>query len=108
MACTAPAASLAETMSEILSSDEPCEMAMTLTLDAPSAAKTLPAMPGVPFMRSPTTATMAMESSAEMSSMWPRSKSNSSEERKALTTRAASDELTTKQMLFSDDACEII
>ena len=46
--------------------------------------------------------------SAAMSSMWPRISSNSSAERSALTTRGASAALSTKQMLFSDEACEII
>src|SRR5215510_1843005 len=108
MARTASAASCAATISEMLRSDEPCEMAITLTPDSPSAAKTLPAIPGVPCIRSPTTATTAIESYADTSSMWLSIKSNSSVERSDFTTRETSDELITKQMLFSDEACEII
>ena len=43
---------------EMFRSDAPCAMALTFTLWRPSEAKIFPDTPGVPFMPSPTTATM--------------------------------------------------
>src|SRR6267154_2836119 len=53
---------------EMLLSAEPWAMAMRFTFSRPSALKVRPAMPGVPRMFSPTTATMAILESTVMCS----------------------------------------
>src|SRR5919201_1515272 len=49
------------TTQEMLSSEEPCAMAMTLTPTQPRAPKRRPATPGVPRMPPPTAVTMATQ-----------------------------------------------
>src|SRR5205823_11770005 len=53
---------------EMLDSEEPWAMAITFTLSRPSALKVRPAIPGVPRMFSPTTATIAIFESTVMCS----------------------------------------
>ena len=55
----ASAASASSTTKEMLSSDEPCAIAITLIREAESAVKTRAATPGVPAIPRPTTAITA-------------------------------------------------
>ena len=59
------------TANEMLRSDEPCAMATTLMCAAASAENTRAAMPGVPAMPSPTTASTAMPGCALTLSIRP-------------------------------------
>ena len=69
--CASPACR-ASTTTEMLSSELPCAMATTLILAAASAEKTPAAMPGVPCMPRPTTATVAMPVLTSTPSISPR------------------------------------
>ena len=108
--CTVASArrSSAEAMaSEMLSSEEPCAMARTLTPAAPNELKMRPEMPGRRHMSTPTMARIETSSSTTRSSTSPaaRSRANS-----ALTTsRAAAARCgsTAMQMECSLEACEM-
>ena len=91
---------------EMLRSDAPWAIALMLMLLRPSAPNTSPATPGRPFIPSPTTARIICPgfSSIAVRRLW-NSKRNSSWI--ACTAAAASAVCTAKQIVCSDDACEI-
>ena len=64
------------TTNEMLRSDEPCAIAITLSPLRASAVNTRAAMPGVPAMPSPTTAITATPGRAATPSMRPRASSS--------------------------------
>src|SRR5215831_2315789 len=91
---------------EMLRSEAPCAIALTLMLLRPSESNTLPDTPGRPFIPSPTTARIAC------SGLWTTNISRSSDSclnsrSMAKMPRFASAARTAKQMVCSDDACEI-
>ena len=90
----------------MLRSDAPCAIALMLMFCRPSESNTFPATPGRPFIPSPTTARIAWSSftSTCIDCAW---NSNWNSCRIASTARAASALRTLKQIVCSDDACEI-
>ena len=91
---------------EMFRSDDPWAIAVTLMLFRPSAWKTFPETPGVPFIPSPTMATMVWlgASSSDVKRLWSSNLNSSATARRAAGT---SDLLMAKQMVCSEEACEI-
>ena len=92
---------------EMLRSEAPCAIALMLMFWRPSESNTLPATPGRPFIPSPTTARIAwsrrdvdLQSAVRWNSNW-----NSCWI--ASTAAAASALRTPRQIVCSDDACEM-
>ena len=97
---------LRSTTNEIFVSDAPCAQAMTLIPLRPNVPKSLPAMPGVCFMFSPTMATVATLSTAVIGFISPICISLANSSLSTLQARAASSLRTPMDVLFSDDACD--
>ena len=91
---------------EILVSEAPCAQAITEMPLRPSVPNNFPAMPGVCFIFSPTTAMVANSLSACMGNMAPSSISASNSLLSTLTALWASSSRTPIEVLFSDDACD--
>ena len=96
----------ASTTNDILVSDAPCAHAITLIPLLPRVPKSLPAMPGVCFMFSPTMAMVASPLSACMGYMAPVSISLANSWFSTRTASLASSSLTPMDVEFSDDACD--
>src|SRR5439155_17723476 len=101
IARTAASRCASSTTSEMLSSLDPCAMATTLIFMRPRALKTRAATPGVPFIPSPTAATIATGCSAytRPTSCRPSSAANARSRSRMI--RAVCSAPTTKQMLCS-------
>ena len=89
-------------------SDEPCAIATTLILPAASAENTRAAMPGVPAIPSPTTATTAMPVRALTLSIRPLASSWRNAFLTLITPRSASASGSVKPIELSDDAWKIV
>jgi hypothetical protein len=96
------------TTNEMLRSDEPCAMAITLTSAAASARNTRAAMPGVPAMPSPTTAITAAGPADVTSSTRPAASSSRNARRSAATACGASGAGSVKPMELSDEAWKMV
>src|SRR5277367_1447796 len=108
--CTASSArfmSWLDATNEILVSEEPWAMAIIFIFSRPSTLKVRPAMPTVPRIFSPTTATMAMLGSRVICSTFWCIRSWANCWRSASTVRLASEEKTMKQISFCEEDCEI-
>ena len=81
-------------------------MAMMLIPSRPSAENVRPAIPGIPCMFSPTTATTAMRELEETCSTVCSAISGAKASRRASTVRFSSEEEITKQMSFCEEDCE--
>ena len=97
---------LASTTNEMLVSEAPCAQAITLMPLRPSVPNSLPAMPGVCFMFSPTMAMVASPLSACMGNMAPVTISFENSMFSTSTARSASSSRTPIDVEFSDDACD--
>ena len=91
---------------EMLVSDAPWAQAMTLIPLRPRVRKSLPAMPGVCFIFSPTIATVARSCSAVIEDISPISSSFLNSFESTSTARSASAFLTPMVEEFSDEACD--
>ena len=92
----------------MLRSDDPCAIATTLIFAVASAEKTRAAMPGVPAMPSPTTASTAMPGLAVTLSIRPLAISPLNIWRMLLTARSASVSGRVNPIELSDDAWKIV
>ena len=99
---------LLSTTNEMLVSEAPCAQAITLIPLRPSVPNSLPAMPGVCFMFSPTTAMVASPLSANMGNMAPISISLANSSFSTRTAASASTSRTPIEVEFSDEACDTI
>ena len=97
---------LLSTTNEMLVSLAPCAQAMTLMPLRPSVPNSLPAMPGVCFMFSPTMATVARFFSAKMGEISPISISLANSVVNTSQARSASALRTPIDVEFSDEACD--
>ena len=97
---------LESTTKEILVSEAPCAQAITLIPLRPSVPKSLPAIPGVCFIFSPTIATVARFLSARIGEISPISISFANSSFSTSQARSASALRTPIEVLFSDEACE--
>ena len=100
----ASAASRASTTTEMLSSEEPWAIATTLIPAAARAEKTPAAIPGVPCIPRPTTATVAMPGLASTPSISPRAISSRNSRVRLSRASSATGSGTLKQIECSDDA----
>ncbi len=107
MALRALASSFESTTAEMLSSLEPWAIAEMLTPLRPREWNTRPEMPGVFFMRSPTTAMMALSSSMMGGPMRPSASSAANSSPMAATTASLSPGETAKQIDLSLEAWEM-
>ncbi|MDL1885946.1 ABC transporter substrate-binding protein [Anaerolineae bacterium CFX8] len=107
-AITARSRSSCGTTNEMLHSDDPCAMAMTLMPRSPITENTRPATPGVPRIPAPTAVIITTFSSTSTRSMSRRASSAASSASIASRTFRAVLSVTRKQKLCSDDDCEII
>ena len=94
------------TTNEMFVSEAPCAQAMTLMPLRPSVPNSLPAMPGVCFMFSPTMAMVARPLSTCMGNMAPVSISFANSVFSASAAAAASSSRTPMEVEFSDEACD--
>ena len=96
------------TTNEIFVSDDPCAQAMTLIPLRPSVPNSLPAIPGVCFMFSPTIAMVAKPLSACMGNIAPVLISLANSSLSTRTASSASSSRTPMEVEFSDEACATI
>ena len=94
------------TTNDMLVSEPPCAQAMTLMPERPSVPNSLPAMPGVCFMFSPTMAMVARLLSARMGYMAPVAISLANSSLSTATALSASSSRTPMEVEFSDEACD--
>ena len=94
------------TTNEIFVSDAPWAQAITEIPERPSVPKSLPAIPGLCFMFSPTIAMVARPLSACMGNMAPVSISLANSLLSTSTAASASSSRTPILVEFSDDACD--
>ena len=87
-------------------SDAPCAQAMTLIPFRPSVPNSLPAIPGVCFMFSPTIATVASPLSAIIGEISPISISLANSSFSTLHAKAESSVRTPIEVEFSEEACD--
>ena len=97
---------LESTTKEMFVSEAPCAQAITLIPLRPSVPKSLPAIPGVCFIFSPTIATVAKSLSARIGEISPISISFANSSFSTSQARSASALRTPIEVLFSDEACE--
>ena len=97
---------LLSTTNEIFVSEAPCAQAITLIPLRPSVPNSLPAIPGVCFMFSPTIATVAKSFSACMGEISPISISLANSSFSTSQARSASALRTPMEVEFSEDACD--
>ena len=97
---------LESTTKEMLVSEAPCAQAITLIPLRPNVPKSLPAIPGVCFIFSPTIATVARFLSARIGEISPISISFANSSFSTSQARSASAFRTPIEVLFSDEACE--
>ena len=90
----------------MLVSEAPCVQAMTLMPLRPSVPNSLPAMPGVCFMSSPTTAIVARSCSAVMLPTSPISISGANSLVSIAMARSASSLRSPIDVVFSEAACD--
>ena len=95
---------LESTTKEMLVSEAPCAQAITLIPLRPSVPKSLPAIPGVCFIFSPTIATVARFLSARIGEISPISISLANSSFSTSQARSASALRTPMEVLFSDEA----
>ena len=93
---------------EIFVSEAPWAQAITLMPARPSVPNSLPAIPGVRFMFSPTIATVARSFSATVSFISPCARSKANSSFNTCTAKSASALRTAKVVLFSELACDTI
>ena len=94
------------TTNEIFISDAPCAIAITLIPERPRTSKSLPLIPGVRLMFSPTTATVASPLSACIGNIRPSSISSRNSSLSTFTALSASSSFTPIEVLFSEAACD--
>ena len=97
---------LESTTKEMFVSEAPCAQAITLIPLRPSVPKSLPAIPGVCFIFSPTIATVAKSLSARIGEISPISISFANSSFSTSQARSASALRTPIEVLFSDEACD--
>ena len=94
------------TTNDMLVSEAPCAQAITEMPERPSVPNSLPAMPGVCFIFSPTMAMVASPLSTCMGNMAPVSISLANSSFSTSAAAAASSSRTPMDVEFSDEACE--